>query len=169
MILFDQANHRQTVRVDLGAGALWMGWEISRFGRSARGERFARGAWRSQTEVWQQGKLLWIDPQYVLGNSTMRTHPHGLGGYPVAASFVMLGQAVEPELMEQVRSLWQPTTSVMNPSPQAGATRLPCGLLCRYRGHSTTQARQWFTQVWHLLRGELCHLAPCHPRVWPIS
>ena len=39
--------------------------EITRFGRSARGEKFCFGNWRSHTEVWQQGQPLWIDRQWL--------------------------------------------------------------------------------------------------------
>jgi urease accessory protein UreH len=60
-IIFDGAIYRQDLRVELALGATWLGWEITRFGRSARGERFCSGEWRSHTEIWQQGHPLWIE------------------------------------------------------------------------------------------------------------
>ena len=36
-ILFNGAIYRQDLRVELATGASWLGWEITRFGRSARG------------------------------------------------------------------------------------------------------------------------------------
>jgi urease accessory protein len=38
--------------------------------------------------------------------------------------------------------------------------------LCRYRGDSTTEVRQWFTAVWHLLRHSLLDSPPINLRVW---
>ena len=54
-IVFDGAVYRQEMHVELAPGAKWLGWEITRFGRTARGERFLTGDWKSYTEVWQQG------------------------------------------------------------------------------------------------------------------
>ncbi|HEY9647773.1 MAG TPA: urease accessory protein UreD, partial [Chroococcidiopsis sp.] len=82
-IVFDGALYRQDLRVDLAEEALWIGWEIVRFGRSARGEQFAAGQWRSHTEIWQNGRPLWVDPQGLVGGSAMLTSQHGLAGCPV--------------------------------------------------------------------------------------
>ena len=62
-IVFNGAIFRQNLRVELGRQATWLGWEIIRFGRSARGEIFNQGEWRAHTEVWQPGKPLWLDRQ----------------------------------------------------------------------------------------------------------
>lgn len=67
-IVFNGAIYRQDLKVELAPKATWLGWEITRFGRSARGERFLQGEWRSNTEVWQQGIPLWIDRQWLPGN-----------------------------------------------------------------------------------------------------
>ena len=162
-IVFDGAIYRQDLRVDLEANAIWTGWEITRLGRTARGEKFSTGEWRSRTEVWQQGRPLWIDPQYLIGGSEMLNSPHGLAGYPVIGSFACIGQVVAPEQVTEARSLFMAADS------QVGVTRLMSGLLCRYRGHSTAEARHWFTQVWHLLRPVYGGRSGCVPRVWQIQ
>jgi urease accessory protein len=170
-IVFDGADYRQRLRVDLEGDALWLGWEITRLGRTARGERFSGGRWRSHTEVWQDGTLLWVDPQQVLGGSAMLTSPYSLANCPVVASFAILGQKVAhlpTDLLPQTRQLSPPSPLPPSPSPasQHAATRLQSGLLYRYRGHSTAEARRWFTQIWHLLRPALLGRPSCVPRVW---
>lgn len=185
-IIFDQADYRQTMRVDLGENALWLGWDITRLGRTARGEKFLSGSWRSQTEIWQGDRLLWVDPQWVEGGSEMLSSQHGLANCPVVGSFAIVGRSLSAAWVEQARSLWtasqvavplapsselEPTTSadpLFNATPlsQTGVTRLISGVLCRYRGSSTLEARRWFTQVWHLLRPELLQRPGCNPRVW---
>ncbi|HEY9640894.1 MAG TPA: urease accessory protein UreD [Coleofasciculaceae cyanobacterium] len=163
-ILFDGAIYRQNLRVELEAKATWLGWDITRLGRSARGETFLSGEWRSHTEIWQQGQLLWVDPQRLIGGSDMLQSLHGLAGYPVVASLSFIGEPVAPELVSKARALFTPS----EPASQAGATRLSSGLLCRYRGYSTAEARQWFVQVWHLLRAERMGRSGCIPRVWQL-
>jgi len=162
--VFNGAIYRQDLRVELDPGASWLGWEIARFGRSARGERFLQGEWRSHTEIWQQGRPLWIDRQYLKGGEEMLNSPHGLAGQPVIASLSWIGVAVSTEIVEQARSLW---TSVERQG-EVGVTRLTSGLLCRYRGASTSEVRNWFTDVWQLLRLSFLGRPICPPRVWQI-
>lgn len=161
-IVFDQAVYRQTTRIDLAPGAHWLGWELTRFGRTARGEQFLAGEWRSHTEVWQQGKPLWLDRQWLPGSQETFHSPHGLAGCPIVGSFAYVGQEVSPELVEQARSLWQGDRG------EAGVTRLMAGLLCRYRGDSTIEARQWLIAVWQLLRKTYLERSTCIPRVWQL-
>ena len=165
-IVFNGAIYRQDIRVELAPGASWLGWEITRFGRSARGERFLQGEWRSHTEVWQQGRPLWIDRQRLTGGVEMLDSPHGLAGQSVVASLSWIGSDVTPELLEKVRSVWDG----LGPSSggEAGVTRLTSGLLCRYRGSSTSEVRNWFTDVWRVLRLSFLARPACLPRVWQI-
>lgn len=144
-IVFNQSLYRQDMRINLAPGAQWLGWEITRFGRTARGEQFTQGNWRSHTEVWQQDQPLWIDRQQLAGDPDRWSSPHGLAGSPVVGSFAWLGQSVDPDWVQQARSCWQG-------SGEVGVTRLPLGLLCRYRGSSSAEARRWFTEVWGLVR-----------------
>lgn len=177
-IVFDSAEYQQNVRIDLAENALWMGWELTRLGRTARGEQFLSGNWRSHTQVWQGNCPLWIDPQWVQGGSAMLTSLHGLAECPVVGSFAVVGRSLSPELVAKARALWQSHTPLQNQNSefkiqnppltpsQTGVTRLMAGMLCRYRGHSTLEARRWFTQVWHLVRLELLNRPGCNPRVW---
>lgn len=165
-IIFNGAIYRQDLRIELAPTASWLGWEMTRFGRTARGEKFLQGDWRSHTEVWQQGRPLWIERQWLPGGEAICNSPHGLGGQPVVASLAWIGQEVSPELVEKVRSLWT-DRDVPPTRGKAGVTRLTAGLLCRYRGSSTAEVRNWFTEVWHLLRLSFLGRTSCTPRVWP--
>ncbi len=167
-IIFNGAIYRQDIRVELAPGASWLGWEITRFGRSARGERFLQGEWRSNTEIWQQGRPLWLDRQRLFASEETINSPHSLAGYPIVASLTWVGQPVTPELVEKVRNLWQthPPLDKGGARGGIGVTRLTEGLLCRYRGSSTTEVRNWFIAVWHLLRQSFLARPAILPRVW---
>jgi urease accessory protein len=162
-IVFNQAWYRQTTRIELAPGAQWLGWELTRFGRTARGEQFLAGEWRSHTEVWQQGKPLWLDRQWLPGSQDTFDSPHGLAGCPIVGSFAYVGQEVTPELVAQARNLWQGDRG------EAGVTRLMAGLLCRYRGASTMEARQWLIAVWQLVRKTYLQRSGQIPRVWQLE
>jgi urease accessory protein len=166
-IIFDRAIFHQQLQVNLAPTASWLGWEINRFGRTARGERFTSGEWKSATEVYRVGKPIWIDRQCLSGGNTIDS-PHGLAGYPIVGTLAWIaGNAtdlghhiISKDLVEETRSLFNGEPS------KIGVTRLTEGLLCRYRGDSTTEVRQWFTAVWHLLRHTFLDSPPLHLRVW---
>ena len=182
-IVFDAADYRQDLRVELATDASFLGWEINRFGRSAKGEKFLQGNWRSHTEIYQKGIPLWIDRQWLPGNEEVFYSPHALGGQPVIGSLLFLGKSVSTEIVEQARTLWKPNTPfpIPNPhsprkrcgrtpiaNPQTGVTRLNNGFLCRYRGNSTIEVRNWFISVWQLLRTSFLNRGSSVPRVWLI-
>lgn len=162
-IIFNGALYQQQIRVELARKATWIAWEITRLGRSARGERFLQGGWRSHTEVWREGYPIWIDRQGLVASEETLESYHGLNGYSVIASLICLGQPVERKTIDEIRLLRQ---NFDDPGEMGVSQTLDDGLLCRYRGHSTTQARQWLTSVWQHLRRSLLQRSPILPRVW---
>ncbi len=165
-IVFNDANYRQDIRIELADYANFIGWEITRFGRTARGEKFVKGEWRSNTEIWQNNKPLWIDRQYLPGSEEVFHSPHGLAGKPIVGTLVYLGQTVSTEIVQQARNFIPPSPPFPFPPSSYGVTRLENGLLCRYRGDSTTEVRNWFISVWQLLRMSFLNRDRCLPRVW---
>ncbi|WP_055075255.1 urease accessory protein UreD [Pseudanabaena sp. 'Roaring Creek'] len=161
-IVFAESKYRQTTRIDLAPDATITMWEIVRFGRTARGERFLDGHWRSHTEVWRDQMPLWIDRQYLHGNPEMLDSPNGLNTYAIAASFIFVGATVETELIDRIRATWEQG----NYQGKSSVTRSLAGLVCRYCGDSSGDARKWFQQIWQLLRVSYRNRKICVPRVW---
>ncbi|WP_026793388.1 MULTISPECIES: urease accessory protein UreD [Planktothrix] len=164
MIIFNGAIFSQNLRVNLDPNACYLGWEITRFGRTARGEIFNQGQWKSCTEIWQNGCPVWIDRQGFIANEEILNNPHGLGGKPVIATLTWVGQPVSEDIVKNIRQLW----SQRETSSQAGVTQLISGLLCRYRGNSTQEVINWFTDVWQLLRQNYTGKSIVKPRVWQL-
>jgi len=162
-IVFNGAVYQQQMTVELAPGASWLAWEITRFGRTARKERFVQGDWRSHTEIWQQGRPLWIDRQWLPGGEAVLDSPHGLAGQPIVGTLIWIGLPVSSEIVDNARSLWTATQR----QGEAGVTQTQAqGLLCRYRGSSTTEVRNWFTEVWQCLRLTYLGRPVSKPRVW---
>src|SRR5262245_19510530 len=87
-IVFDGARIRAGVRVELADRACFIGWDITRLGRTASGERFSSGALRSRFEVLQAGRRLWGDYARIEGGAPLLQSPAGLAGHPVMGSFL---------------------------------------------------------------------------------
>lgn len=164
-ILFEGAQYHQNWRIELAPDAHWLGWDILRLGRTARGEQFRHGEVRSRCEVCDEdGTLIWLDTQRLIGSEELWHSPHALGGCPVIGTLVWVGALPPPSLVEAVREAW---AAIPQPHGVAGVTRLQLGLLCRYRGYSTGEARRWFTTVWNCLRPFYAGRSVISPRVWP--
>ncbi|NEO85291.1 MAG: urease accessory protein UreD [Spirulina sp. SIO3F2] len=161
-IAFRGAHYQSQMRVDLAPGATFVGWEITRFGRTARGECFDAGDWRSQLEIWQAGQLQWNDRQWLPGHAALLQSPQGLNGAVIVGTLVWLGEPVSPNLLHQVRNLPRPL------SGQTGiTTSLGAGLICRYRGNSTAEVRTWLSRIWQHLRQQQWERQPVRLRIWP--
>ncbi|MDY7014225.1 MAG: urease accessory protein UreD, partial [Cyanobacteriota bacterium] len=98
---------------------------------------------------------------------------NGLAGYPLVGTLIYLGQPVSAELVEKVRHLFNlpqlpnPKLEFETQRGQFGITRTQGeGLLCRYRGHSTAEVKDKFTEIWQLLRLSMGEPSECPPRVW---
>ncbi|MGB7563907.1 MAG: urease accessory protein UreD [Prochlorococcaceae cyanobacterium] len=162
LVLFEGALFEQICRVELAAGASWLGAEVVRLGRSADGENLGAGRWRSQLEIRRQGRWELVD-RLELGGETLSS-PHGLGGQPVFASLVWAApEPVGEALLEACRGERRGLEGEM------ACGRLERGLVARYRGSSTQAARYWFTRIWTLIRAERGLTVPALPRVWPFQ
>ena len=162
-IVFEGAQYHPSWRIELAPEAHWLGWDILRLGRTARGEQFRRGAVRSHCEVWQDSTRIWLDPQHLVGSETLWQSPHALGTCPVLATLTWVGAWPDTALITAARDAWE---ALPTPTGTAGVTRLQRGLLCRYRGQSTREARRWFTTVWNHLRPHYAERTCTLPRVW---
>jgi len=162
-VIFNEAIYQQDLRVELAKNAVFCGWEITRLGRTARGEQFLAGDWRSRIEIWQAGRPLWIDRQGLQGSLAMINSPNGLNQKAIVATFIWLGQKVETAILTEARKLGE----LVVKEGKMGITQTQDeGLLCRYRGSSTTEVKQYFEAIWGLLRQTYRDRPAIRPRVW---
>jgi urease accessory protein len=160
-ILFSGALFHQDLTVDLAAGARWCSWEITRLGRTAMGEQWQSGDWRSLTRITREGQLIWQDRQWLPAELDLLQSVNGAAAQPVLGSFVWLGAAIAPDLLPTLRE-----ALAAHPG-EWGLSRLPEGLVARYRGSSSEQARQGFTALLALLRERLEEQPLPVQRLWP--
>ncbi|MFS6826774.1 urease accessory protein UreD [Cyanobium sp. ATX-6F1] len=162
LVLYAGALFEQHSRVELTAGASWLGAEVVRLGRSADGETLGSGSWRSSLEIRRAGSWSLVD-RLALGGESL-TDPHGLGGSPVFGSLVWAApEPVSEALLEACRADRQGLEGAM------ACGRLDQGLVARYHGPSTQAARWWFTRLWARIRAERGLPPPELPRVWPFQ
>ncbi len=138
-ILYEQAQFHQSFQIQLAPGARFQGGEIIRLGRTARGEKFARGQWRSDWDIWQENTLVWGEKQKIIGTPTIRDCPNALGTFPILATYLDLGKGVPGKSLEVFNTLASETIT----QGQWGLTltAMP-GWLFRYRGTSVHEVQE---------------------------
>ncbi len=163
-IIFNGAKYQQNYKIELAENAHYCTWEIDRFGRTARGEKFTQGDWKSSCEIRQNNKLIWVDRQWLAGNEVNCQSINGLNNYAISGSFYWMGSQVSLELVKQCRELANSHIS----RGEIGVTQGINGVICRYRGNSTAEVKRWFIDVWGLLRVHFLQKDKIISRIWQI-
>lgn len=161
-IVFNRANARTEAIVELADDALYLGWEVLCFGRTAAGETFSAGRFHQRTTIRRRGSIIWNERGTLEGGGTLMDSPIGLGGHPVCATFLAAGRDVPQSLLDAARN-------AIAPLPQAervALTRLPNLIVARYLGPSGEQAREAFVALWRVLRPALARRDAVLPRLW---
>jgi urease accessory protein len=159
-IVFDQSRVHMRTLVNLAPGAHYIGWDVTRLGRTASGERFDAGELRSRTEILRAGRRLWGDYARFEGGAGLLQSPAGLAGYPIMGTLLAAGLDIERGLLDACRAV------ATEGDARFGVTTLPGVLAARFLGHSTEAARGYFVALWRLLRPALIGREASVPRIW---
>lgn len=158
-IVFDGARVDMRTRVDLTGDAHFIGWEIVCLGRPAAGERYTCGELRFGFELWRDAAPLWLERGRYRGGDAALSAAWGLHDASVSGTLVCV-----TEDREAVGAVRERCTEARD--GLVAATYADGVLACRYRGASAEAAKQYFTQVWAVLRPRL-HGRPAQPpRIW---
>jgi urease accessory protein len=159
-IVFDRSRVHIRTFVDLAPEAHYLGWDVTRFGRTAAGERFEAGELRSRTEILRAGRRLWGDYARIEGGAGLLQSPAGLAGYPIVGTLLAVASEIDSSLLDACRAV--------TPEGDAGfgVTTLPGILVARFLGRSTEAARAYFVALWRLLRPALIGREASLPRIW---
>ncbi len=158
-IVFDGARARIDNRIDLAAGARFIGMDLFCLGRTASGERFTHGHLHMDTRIALDGRTLWLEHARLDGGAPLLHSAAGLAGAPVFGTLLCAGFDADDALLQACRE--QPCTQ-----GETGITRLPGVLVARYRGNCTQAARAWFVHLWTLVRPAMTGRAAQVPRIW---
>ncbi|QDO96251.1 urease accessory protein UreD [Ferrovibrio terrae] len=160
MILFDGARLDRRIAVSLKADSRLLAGDITVFGRTARGERFASGSLFDRWQVRRDGRLIWTDATRLKDDTTaLLDHPAGFAG--AAAQAVILYQGPDAAgARDCLREL-----PGREPGCEWGATVIDSLLLVRLLDADAARLRRQFARLWSALRPGL-DLRPAMPRLW---
>jgi len=158
-ILFDGTQADMLTRVDLQAGARFIGWEVTCLGRPASSDYLRKCGVRQRFEVWHDGDPLWLERTRYSDDSAMFTANWGLRNCTVVGSLICTHN--DASLIDAVRG----NISVDN-NALFSVSQLYGGLVCRYLGHHAEEAKASLQAAWQILRPLALGAKAVAPRIW---
>ncbi len=161
-ILYDHADARQDLRIDLAGDAGCIGWEMLIRGRAAMGERFAHGAIDQSITMAVDGLPLWRERLKADAADRLFPSPVGWDGRTVAASVWCCAPAWSPARLALLRDAWRELAT-----PGGGATVIGDALvLARLLGDDGERLQATCQSMWRAARISLDGEAGSLPRIW---
>lgn len=170
LVLYADALFEQNLSVTLPMDGSFLSAEIVRLGRTAANETLGRGCWRSGVQIQRQtpeGQRWELVDRLEISDAALKGI-HGLNQQPVfgtlvwAAPFPLPTETINT-LIDDVRQDREDLEGQMH----CGV--LPQGLIARYSGFSSRDARFWFSRIWARTRRARDLAPPQIPRVWPLQ
>ncbi len=154
-IVYEGAQVVSEVRLDLAAGARFLGWEVLALGRPAAQEGFTSGEIGMNWRIFRAGELFYrerllIDARAFAAN-------WGLNGY--SACGTLFAYPANAAQLAAVQAL-------IGDSAGRGVTLLDNLLICRALDVRADLLRDFFQDVWRLLRPDVIGREACAPRIW---
>ncbi len=161
-LAFSSAEAQLSTRVELAAGAGFLGWDIACYGMPARGEAFLRGRVLSRFELWREQTPLLVEAFELDCAEGSLDAPFALRGQPVVATLFAVPPTgtIAESLLERVRDV------TADASVSCGVTSLQELLVVRCLGRNVEQVRAPLIRAWRLLRPEIVARPPILPRIW---
>lgn len=165
-VVFAGALLEQQQQITLAPGASWLGADVVRLGRTARGEdlgagRFCNSLSIRRGEQWSVVERLSLEQEQL-------PNPHGMGGEPVLGTLIWIApEPLENEQLAQLLKGGRADREGLSGTMAIGP--LEPGLIARYRGGSSQAARLWFFRLWRRIRAVQGLSEPSWPRTWPFQ
>ncbi len=154
-IIYEGAQVASTMRLELATGARFIGWEVLALGRPAAQEGFTSGKIGMNWHIFRAGELIYrerllIDAEAFAAN-------WGLNGQSACGTmFVYPANALQLAAVQQL----------IADSAERGVTLVDDLLICRALDSRADRLRDFFQEVWRLLRPDVMERLACAPRIW---
>ncbi len=154
-IIYEGAQLKSSVKVDLATDARFIGWEILSLGRPACAENFDYGLADLNWQIFCEGRPLLLERLYL--DAKAFSARWGLQSY--SACGTLFATPVGEKGFSAVQEL-------IGDSECRGVTRIENLLVCRALDTRSDRLRGFFEQVWAIVRPEALQRKACAPRIW---
>jgi urease accessory protein len=154
-IIYEGAQLKSSVKVDLAADARFIGWEILSLGRPACAENFDYGLVDLSWQIRCEDRPLLLERLYL--DSKAFSARWGLQGY--SACGTLFATPTSAESFAAVQDLIGDTKG-------RGVTRIGNLLICRALDIRSDRLRGFFENVWAIVRPDTVEREVSTPRIW---
>lgn len=162
-LAFPAALAHATTRVELGARAAFIGWDIACYGMPARREAFDTGRVVSRFELYREGTPLAIEALELGESRQLLDAAFALRGQPVVGNLYAVppDSRIDDALVARLRDAVE-----RSGDEPVGVSSLGELLVVRALGSGVERVRTQLIEAWRLLRPELLSRPAQLPRVW---
>ena len=154
-IIYQGAQLRSAVKVELAAGARFIAWEMLSLGRPACGENFDHGLADMSWRIYCRDQPLFLER--LLLDARSFAARWGLQGLPACGT--LFASPASAESLAAVQQLIGDTAA-------RGVTLIDNMLVCRALDSRSDRLRGFFEQVWAIVRPDCVRRKACAPRIW---
>jgi urease accessory protein len=154
-IIYEGAQLKSSVKVNLAADACFIGWEILSLGRPACAENFDYGLADLSWQIYCEGRPLLLERLYF--DAKAFSARWGLQGN--SACGTLFATPASTESFAAVQDL-------IGDCKGRGVTRIDNLLVCRALDIRSDRLRSFFEQVWVIVRPDTVQRKICSPRIW---
>ncbi|MDO9148879.1 MAG: urease accessory protein UreD [Hydrogenophaga sp.] len=158
---------QNTVRATLGAGAEWLGWDVTALGLPSAGQPFDTGRFSQRLEI----PGLWLEQAHLDASDTrLLNSPLGLDGQRcLGTMWLACGTALTRERREQLLDVVRSVLATAPAQVRAGATCPNANMLVlRAVAPLVEPLMALFQEVWAELRPAAWGLTGTPPRIWRV-
>lgn len=154
-IVYEGARLNANMHVDLAADSGFIGWEVMALGRPAAGEGFETGEALLNWRITRAGRLFYQE-RLKLDAEAFKAR-WGLHGQ--SACGTLFACPTTPQHLQAVQAL-------IGEDAHQGVTQIDDMLICRALDVRADRLRQFFEQVWAILRADIVGQKCSAPRIW---
>ena len=154
-IIYQGAELRSTVHVELAQGARFIGWEILCLGRPACGEGFGVGFADLSWQIYCLDQPIFLERLHL--DAKAFAARWGLQGLSACGTLF-----ASPACTENLLAIRQ----LIGDNKGRGVTLIDGLLICRAIDERTDRIRIFFEQVWSIIRPNVIQRLACTPRIW---
>lgn len=162
-IVFDGAQGELHTQVEIQAGGVFIGWEITCLGRFESNDPFNAGHLWQSIEVRRDGRPLFLDRLVLVAPSMLQTGIAGFQGRSVFGSFVVSANVMGNDAFTDALVSWQQSISG---GVDVAMTQKPDVWIARATGNKAENVREVFEVLRRKLRPRVLGRRPCEPRIW---
>ncbi|MFT6986205.1 MAG: urease accessory protein [Psychromonas sp.] len=167
-IVYEGADGFNMIDINLTSTSVYLGWDITCLGLPDSEQSFIKGKYCQLNRLFCDGTLIYHDRISLSPGNNLLTHPAGLAGNTVFATFLAYAPenlntpATRKDLVERLRE----KITAENAQQKVSITEINGLFVIRYLGHHAQECKQLFISLWQLLRPLLIGKTAIQPRIW---